>query len=466
MSRRGRVAAIVSVGVFVASLDLFIVNIAFPDLQRDFGGTSLATLSWVLSAYAIVFAALLVPAGRWADRMGRKRAFLGGLAVFTAASAACALAPGVGVLIAARAVQAAGAALLMPASLGLLLPEFPAEKRGLALGIWAAVGGTAAAAGPVVGGLLVELSWRWVFVVNVPVGIVAIVAGARVLHEVREEDGARPDIAGAVLLTGAVGALIAGIVEGPGWGWGSPRVIGLFATAVVLGVGFVVQSARHPEPIIEPELLRVRAFAAANVAGVLFFVAFAAMLLGSVLFLTEVWHQSVLDAGLKIAPGPATAALFSVPGGVLSQRIGPRAVGTIGALVFSAGGLWWRARVGRDVHYAADFLPGMIIGGAGVGLVNPALAGAATAKLPPARLATGSAVLTMSRQLGSALGVALFVAVLGTPLPAEALGAFGDAWSLMIGAGVASGVAFALVGPVVKATAGAPAPVAAEAAAS
>src|SRR4051794_13033091 len=247
MSRRGRVAAIVSVGVFVASLDLFIVNIAFPDLQRDFGGTRLATLSWVLNAYAIVFAALLVPAGRWADRLGRKRAFLGGLALFTLASAACAAAPTVGVLVAARAVQAAGAALLMPASLGLLLPEFPAEKRGVALGLWAAVGGTAAALGPVVGGLLVELSWRWVFLVNLPVGIVAIVAGARVLTEVREEGGARPDTAGAVLLTGAVGALIAAIVEGPGWGWGSPRVVGLFATAVVLGVGFVVQSARHPE---------------------------------------------------------------------------------------------------------------------------------------------------------------------------------------------------------------------------
>src|SRR3954469_22724782 len=203
MSRRGRVAAIVSVGVFVASLDLFIVNIAFPDLQRDFAGTSLASLSWVLNAYAIVFAALLVPAGRWADRVGRKRAFLGGLALFTGGSAACAAAPSVGVLVGARVVQAAGAALLMPASLGLLLPEFPAEKRGLALGLWAAVGGTAAAAGPVIGGLLVELSWRWVFLVNIPIGIAAIVAGARVLREIREEGAERPDIVGAALLTAA-----------------------------------------------------------------------------------------------------------------------------------------------------------------------------------------------------------------------------------------------------------------------
>src|ERR1700742_1702286 len=180
MSHRARVAAIVSVGVFV-------VSIAFPDIQRDFDGTSLASLSWVLDAYAIVFAALLVPAGRWADRTGRKRAFLGGLALFTVASAACAAAPSVGVLIAARIVQATGAAVLTPSSLGLLLPEFPSEKRGLAIGLWAAVGGTAAAAGPVLGGLLVELSWRWVFLVNVPVGVAAIVAGSRVLKEIREE---------------------------------------------------------------------------------------------------------------------------------------------------------------------------------------------------------------------------------------------------------------------------------------
>src|SRR5438876_9837075 len=185
--QRTKVAAIVSVGVFVASLDLFIVNIAFPDIERDFHSTSLAGLSWILNAYAIVFAALLVPAGRWADRAGRKRAFLAGMALFTLSSAACAAAPSVGVLIGARVAQAGGAALLMPTSLGLLLPEFPPERRQVAVGIWAAVGGAAAAAGPLVGGLLVQASWRWVFLVNVPIGIVAIAAGVRTLREIRED---------------------------------------------------------------------------------------------------------------------------------------------------------------------------------------------------------------------------------------------------------------------------------------
>ncbi len=446
MSRRARVAAIVSVGVFVASLDLFIVNIAFPDIQRDFAGTSLASLSWVLNAYAIVFAALLVPAGRWADRTGRKRAFLGGLALFTVASAACAAAPSIGVLVAARVVQAAGAAVLMPASLGLLLPEFPPEKRGLAIGLWAAVGGTAAAAGPVIGGLLVELSWRWVFLVNIPIGIAAIVAGTRVLHEIREEDAPRPDLVGAGLLTGAVATLIGGIIQGPNWGWTDGRVVGLFAVALVLSVAFVVRSGRHPVPIVEPALVKVQAFAAANVAGIFFFIGFSAMLLGSVLWLTEVWGETALGAGLKIAPGPSMAALFAVGGGILSGRIGPRAVGTIGALLFGLGGVWWATHLGATEHYASDYLPGMLIGGAGVGFVNPALAGAATAQLPPTRLATGSAVLTMSRQLGSALGVALLVAVLGTPSPAEVVDTFDNAWWMMVAAAFASAAAFTLVG--------------------
>jgi EmrB/QacA subfamily drug resistance transporter len=451
MSHRARVAAVVSVGVFVASLDLFIVNIAFPDIQRDFDGTSLASLSWVLNAYAIVFAALLVPAGRWADRTGRKRAFLGGLALFTLASAACAAAPSVGVLIAARVVQAAGAAILTPSSLGLLLPEFPPEKRGLAIGLWAAVGGTAAAAGPVVGGLLVELSWRWVFLVNVPVGVAAFVAGLRVLREVRDPDPARPDLVGAGLLTAAVATLIAAIVEGPDWGWGDGRVVALFAAAAALAVAFAVRSARHPVPVVEPALLRVRAFAFSQAAGLFFFVGFSAMLLGSVLWLTEVWGQSAIGAGLKIAPGPATAALFAVAGGVLSARVGPRLVGAVGAVLFGLGGVWWATRLGTEVHYAADYLPGMLIGGAGVGLVNPSLAGAATAQLPPTRLATGSAVLTMSRQIGSALGVALLVAVLGTPSPAEVVDAFQDGWWMMVGAAALAATSFLAVGPLARA---------------
>jgi hypothetical protein len=267
------------------------------------------------------------------------------------------------------------------------------------------------------------------------------------LRERREEGAAQPDTLGAAVLTGAVGTLIAGIVQGPDWGWTSARVVALFAAAAALAAIFVLRSARHPVPVVEPELLRVRAFAAANVASVLFFVGFAAMLLGSVLFLTQVWGETALGAGLKIAPGPATAAVFAVAGGVLSGKLGPRAVGAIGATLFALGGAWWATRLGATPHYAADYLPGMLIGGAGVGFVNPALAGAATAQLPPARLSTGSAVQTMSRQIGSALGVAVLVAVVGTPSPAEAVDAFQGAWWMMVAAAAGAAAAFVAVGP-------------------
>src|SRR3954454_1803405 len=223
---RWRVFAIVSIGVFMAGLDLFIVNIAFPDIARDFDGTSLSNLSWILNGYAIVFAALLVPAGRLSDRAGRKRGFIGGLATFLIASAACAAAPSVDVLIGARILQAAGAAFMVPTSLGLLLPEFPPEQRATAVGAWAAVGGVAAAAGPPIGGLLVQASWHWVFLVNVPVGLVALVAAQRTLHEQRDPNpGPRPDVLGAVLLATGIAALVLGIVKGPDWGWASAGVV-------------------------------------------------------------------------------------------------------------------------------------------------------------------------------------------------------------------------------------------------
>ena len=174
MQRKWRVSLIVCVGVFMSSLDLFIVNIAFPAIAKHFGGVSLGSLSWILSGYAIVFAALLVPAGRWADAFGRKRAFLLGLGIFVAASTGCALAPSVGALTVARIVQAVGGALMLPTSLGLMLPEFAPSERHVAIGAWAATGGIAAAAGPPLGGLLVQADWRWVFLVNVPIGLLGL----------------------------------------------------------------------------------------------------------------------------------------------------------------------------------------------------------------------------------------------------------------------------------------------------
>jgi EmrB/QacA subfamily drug resistance transporter len=461
---RWRVFLIVSVGVFMAGLDLFIVNVAFPDIRSDFDGTSLSALSWILNAYAIVFAALLVPAGRISDRAGRKRGFVGGLATFIAASAAASVAPSVEVLVAARIVQAAGAAFMLPTSLGLLLPEFPPEKRATAVGAWAAVGGIAAAAGPPIGGLLVQASWRLVFLVNIPVGLVALVAAMRTLKERRDPDpGPRPDMPGAVLLAGGIAVLVLAIVKGHDWGWDSAGVLASFAAAAVLLPAFVARSARHPAPVVELPMLRVRSFAFANVGAFVFFTAFAAMLLAGVLFMTGVWGYSVFRAGLSLAPGPSMAALFSAPAGALSDRFGQRAVGAPGPVIFALGCLWWVWQVGAEPHYASEMLPGLLLTGAGVGLTIPTLSSAAAASLPPQRFSTGIAVLTMSRQIGSALGVAVLVAILGTPSRANALDLFDNAWTFMAIASAVAFLAYLALGRVrVSAPPAAAAPVAAE----
>jgi EmrB/QacA subfamily drug resistance transporter len=436
MERRWQVLMVVVVGVFMAGLDVFIVNIAFPQIHTDFPATSLASLSWILNAYTIVFAAFLVVAGRWSDGFGRKRAFLAGVGLFVAASAACAAAPSIPFLIAARAIQGLGAALLMPASLGLLLPEFPPAQRHIAIGAWAAVGGIAAAAGPPLGGLLVQAGWRWVFIVNVPVGLAGLIAGQHVLREIRHPDTARPDVPGALLLTAGVAALTVAIVQGEHWGWSSAAVISLLALAVLLLAVLARRIMRHPAPIVEPGLLAVRAFSAATLGSLLFFAGFAGMLLASVLFLTGVWREPILTAGLMISPGPAMAALTAVPGARLGARFGPARIGALGTVLFAVGGVWWITHLGDTPHYASEYLPGMLVGGIGVGLVIPSLTGAVAATLAPERLATGIAVQTTGRQLGSALGFAILIAVLGTPGGAAD---FHGGWELMLAAALLAG---------------------------
>jgi EmrB/QacA subfamily drug resistance transporter len=448
MQRKWRVSLIVCVGVFMASLDLFIVNIAFPAIGRHFGGASLSSLSWILSGYAIVFAALLVPAGRWADAFGRKRAFLLGLALFVLSSVGCAVAPSVGALIAARLLQGAGGALMLPTSLGLMLPEFGPHERHAAIGLWAATGGIAAAAGPPLGGLLVQADWRWVFLVNVPVGVIGLVAGARTLHERREIDPARPDVLGALEFIVAIGALVVAIVKGQEWGWTSAQILAPLALAAALVPAIWLRCVRHPSPLIDPAMMRVRSFRLAVGASVLFFAGFGAMLLTGVLFLTSVWHESALSAGLMLFPGPAMAALFSVPSARIGARFGFRIPGVLGSLMFAAGSLWYITQTGAHPAYASEFLPGMAIGGAGVGLVIPTLTGAGASSLAPERFATGAAVLTMGRQVGSALGVAVLVAVLGSA--GGAVASFHSAWLITIVAALAAGLTLSALGPPVR----------------
>ncbi len=446
--RRWLVTSIVCAGVFMSSLDLFIVNIAFPSIAHSFGGASLGSLSWVVSGYAIVFAALLVAAGRWADTFGRKRVFLAGLSVFAAASAACAIAPSVGALIAARIVQAAGGAMMLPTSLGLILPEFAPSERHVAVGVWAATGAVAAAAGPPLGGLLVEADWRLVFLVNVPVALVAFLAGRTVLVERREVGAPAPDLVGAAAFTIAISAFVLAIVKSSDWGLLSAPVLALVLVAVAMFAGIWRRSLRHPSPVIEPAMLRVPSFRLAVAGSIVFFAGFSAMLLNGVLFLTGVWHEGVLTTGLMLTPGPLMAAAFSVPSAQLGARVGYRLPGTVGGLLFAGASLWWITRIGTTPSYLAEYLPGMAVGGAGVGLMIPTLTGAGASSLPPERFATGAAVLTMGRQVGAAIGVALLVAVLGQA--AGALGPFHSGWLISFVGGLGAASTLAFVGPAAR----------------
>jgi EmrB/QacA subfamily drug resistance transporter len=440
--RTGPVLAVVSAAVFMASLDLFIVNVAFPDIRQEFDNASLANLSWVLNGYTIVFASLLVPLGRAADRLGRRRFFVGGLLVFVAASAAAAAAPSLEALVAARVVQAVGAAALMPTSLALLLAEIPLRKRPTAIGIWAATGGIAAALGPPLGGLLVEASWRWVFLINLPIGIAAAIAATRILRESSDPEHARrPDALGAALLTAAVATLALGLVKAPDWGWTDPRTLTALVGSALGFAAFLYRSAHHPAPVVELSMLRVRSFSMAATAALLFSAGFGAMLLGGVLFLTSVWHYSVLEAGIAFAPGPFTAAVFALPAGRLGPKFGPHVLTAVGGLAFGLGAAWWALRLGTEPAFVTELLPGMILTGIGVGLTLPSVSAAAVSALPPARLATGSAVLQMARQLGIALGVAILIAIFGHPSPGEVLDHFHNGWWFMAAMGFAAAIA-------------------------
>ncbi|MEV4745392.1 MFS transporter [Streptosporangium sp. NPDC049248] len=441
--RLGVVFAVVAAGVAMSNLDVFVVNVALPQIGGHFADASLSSLSWVLNAYAVVFAALLVPAGNLADRTGPRRAYLVGIAVFTVASVLCAVAPGVWTLVAARVAQAAGAALLMPASLGLLLASAPPERRGSMVRAWTAISGLAAALGPVVGGVLTQFDWRWVFLVNVPIGVAVLVAGPRVLPRTAgggRADTARPDLPGAALLTAAIALLALGLVKGDDWGPGG--VAGTLAVAALLFAWFVYRSGRHPSPVLPLPLLRVPGFGPATVANVLFAVAFAAMLLSVVLWCEQIWHWSALRTGLAIAPGPIMVPALAIGAGPIVRRVGAGPIAVAGCVFFAGGIAWWVWRLTPDAGYAQGMLPGMLLTGIGVGLTLPTLIGAAVTALPPRSFSTGSGVVTMARQVGTVLGVAMLVAALGVPRgTAEALDAFDAGWHLTLLATAAAAVA-------------------------
>jgi EmrB/QacA subfamily drug resistance transporter len=428
------IVGVLALAVFMSSLDLFIVNLAFPYIGREYAGTSLTSLSWVLNAYTIIFAAVLVPAGRWADRVGRRRVFVIGLAAFSIGSLLCGLAPGVAALIAARIIQACGAGLMVPASLSLLLASIPASARAAAIGTWSAFGALGAALGPVIGGSLVQLSWRWVFWINLPIGVAALVLAARVVPESRDDRAiGRPDVIGAAFLAACVGLIALALVKAPAWGWGSAAFLGTLAASLGCGVTMVLRSRAHHSPVIELGLLKSRTFSGAFAASILYYAAFGAFVLNFVEFLTGVWQYSAIRAGLAIAPGPLMVLPFARLVAPLAARIGgPGRVAMIGCLVNASAMALWYARIQVAPAYLTHLLPSQLLGGAGVGLAIPGLLGAGSASLPRARFGTGSGILNMARQIGTVLGVAALVAILSHAVRADPVPAFRHGLVLII----------------------------------
>ncbi|HET6969096.1 MAG TPA: MFS transporter, partial [Ornithinibacter sp.] len=429
-----RVLLVASFGAFLAFLDATIVNVAFPSIRESFPDTTIGDLSWVLNAYNIVFAAFLIVFGRLTDLVGRRRSFVWGVLVFTVASVLCGLAPSVELLVAARVVQALGAAMLVPASLALVIAAFPPERRAHAIGLWGASAALAAGLGPPIGGALVQLGdWRWAFLVNLPFGVAALVAARRQLVESRAPGRRRlPDLVGAALMVGLLALLNLGIVKGSDWGWTSPAVLGCFAaSAVMLGL-FLLSSRRSRTPLLDPALLRLPSFAVGSLATVVAGFGFYAYLLTNILWLTYVWGYDVLTAGLALVPGALIAAVVAARLGPLAERFGYRVFVVPGALVWAGAYLWYHQMVGLEPAFWTEWLPGQVLSGIGVGATLPLLGSASLAAVPGGRYATASAVSSSARQLGGVLGIASLVVILGEPTPATAVDVFHDGWMLSI----------------------------------
>jgi EmrB/QacA subfamily drug resistance transporter len=431
---------VVSTGfaMFAVFLDTTILYIAFAAIGADFPRADTSSLSWVLNAYTIVFAAMLIPAGRLADRFGRRLTFLAAVVLFTFASMLCGLAPTVSVLVIARMLQAVGAAALVPSSLALILQTFPRSKVPQAVAVWSAVGAVAGAVGPTLGALVIQhLSWRWAFYINLPVGLFSLLLGMRVLPEGRERNPGRfPDPASIALLMGSLALMAYAVVETSAWGWMSVRFAGVFTVSLLLLAVFLGRSRRIDNPLFDLTLFRSPSFRLANVGMLVYATAFSAMFLGNVLFLTKVWGYTILRAGLAISLGPLVVAVTAPLLGRLAGRIGQRTLLIPGGLVWASGAALLLISTTLQPHYLTQFLPAILLTGLGVAMCLPQLSSVSVQGLPPDSYGAGSAVNQAVRNLGATLGVALVLAFT-SDRAAAAMTGFHRTWWMLIASGAA-----------------------------
>jgi EmrB/QacA subfamily drug resistance transporter len=408
---RWQALAVVCVAMFMTVLDVSIVNVALPSIKNslDVGESS---LQWVLIAYTITFGGLLLLGGRAADLLGRRRMFMIGMGLFAAASLACGFAGSIGVLVAARAVQGIGAAIVSPATLSIITTTFEeGSERNKALGIWGAMGGSGAAAGVLFGGILTKYAgWEWVFFVNVPVAVLVLALTRAVVRESRVSGMRGFDIGGASTITASLALLVYGISKAPDVGWSSARTIGFLIAAAVLLAAFLVIETRHPAPMMPFDIFRTKTVTGANVAGFLLGAVVFANFFLLTLYVQQVLHYSALKTGLTFLATAGTVIPVAGLSQALVTKFGPRPVMAIGLVLITAGMVWY-SQIPVHASFASDLLPGYLMVGVGMAFSFIPMSIAALAGVRPDEAGLASGLINTSQQIGGALGVAIAATV-------------------------------------------------------
>lgn len=444
-----------SVAVFLIALELTIISVALPEIEAAFPDSSRATLSWIFTAYNVGVASLMLIAGWCAERFGRKRVFQLGMLVFAVGSVVSGAAPTVLTLIAGRAVQAIGGAMLMPASLALILHGVSAERRDAAIGVWGAMAGLAAAVGPTLGAVIVDIvGWRSVFLINVPIAIIAYGVGRRRLTETRNPQApTRVDLAAPPIGAAGVGLFVFAIIAAGARGLLSMPAVVSGCVGIVLVAIFAYRTHHHAAPLFPPELIKIRSYRVGAIGSLFFGAGFTGWLVLAPTFLVETWGYSIVESGLAVAPAPLAMAIVARPAGRLAGRLGHRVVVAAGALLSLAAIVVFATQVGTTPTYLTSFLPGAILIGAGVGTSFPMLTAASMRDVPSHQYAVGAAGNTTVRQAAMALGISIAIAIVGTPETTTAdLDAFQLSWTVAGACFVATAGVIAILYPNAAAT--------------
>jgi EmrB/QacA subfamily drug resistance transporter len=435
--RRWQRLSIICAGVFLAAIDFYVVAVAVPDMLHSFRHAGIAEISWVFNGYTIAFTAALLPAGGLADMFGRRRVFLIGLAVFSLGALGCAVAPSPAALIAARLVQGIAGGTITPLALPLILPQFPTERRGYAIGLWSATQSAAIAAGPSVGGALVSVvGWRGAFLLQLPIGVLALAGAAWALDRDRVTARAShpPDLVGVLALAPSIALISLAIVQGHAWGALDWRTDMALAGGLLFGVAFVRRSLSNPAPLIDIGLLKIRTVRRASAVMLTAGLVIYALPAASVLFLVGVWGYSEARAGLAVTPGPLIQTLAALAGGRLCSRYGPRPVAVSGAAALAASTLIFALATSNHASYWAVMFPAVLGSGAGVGLLLTSLSAATLSEVPAARLASGTSIAVIARAAGAVVSLAALALILSSmPDGISALRPYHLAWAGMAG---------------------------------